>query len=161
MHVGSNAFDAMDNGSWFVTSRNGVRGDAGSIQVFKRGDGEYRHWWDVPTLESLTRPLTFLKSSPPQLAVACMDFTFTSRVPRASAQFVERRRWVPGIGLLPNGLRSRTDFPVLVSEPSSFDGKNFVTLVTLEMRGHFKTASICYAYRFVIRARRILACFAV
>jgi hypothetical protein len=127
MHVGSNAFDAMDNGSWFVTSRNGVRGDAGSIQVFKRvmentvTGGMSPHW--SPSLG-----LTFLKALP---SGGCM-YGFTYVFPRASAQFVERDAGYP-VSLLP-WAQSRTDYGP--GKRTLLDGKNFVALVTLEMHGH-------------------------
>ena len=108
------SISAMDNGAWFVTSRNGLRGDAGTIQVFKKDDGGvFRHWWDVPKLEVPHSALTFLKSSPPQLAVACMDFSlYVFDVQERRLSSWSEDAGYPVSESLPNELRSRTDFPV-------------------------------------------------
>jgi hypothetical protein len=108
------SISAMDDGTWFVTSRNGLRGDAGTIQVFKKDNGGvFRHWWDVPTLEVPHSALTFLKSSPPQLAVACMDFAlYVFDVKERRLSSWSEDAGYPVSESLPNELRSRTDFPV-------------------------------------------------
>jgi U3 small nucleolar RNA-associated protein 4 len=108
------SISAIDDGTCFVTSRNGLRGDAGTIQVFKKdAGGVFRHWWDVPTLEVPHSALSFLKSSPPQLAVACMDFAlYVFDVQERRLSSWSEDAGYPLSKSLPTELSNRTDYPV-------------------------------------------------
>jgi U3 small nucleolar RNA-associated protein 4 len=108
------AISAMDDGSWFVTSSNGLCGGTGTIQVFRKDEGGvFRHWWDVPALEVPHSALTFLKSSPPQLAVACMDFAlYVFDIQERRLSSWSEDAGYPVSKSLPAELRNRTDYPV-------------------------------------------------
>jgi hypothetical protein len=98
----------------FVASSNGLRGGTHAMQVFRKDEGGvFRHGLNDPALEFPHSALTFLKSSPPHLTVACMNFAlyvFDLQEHRLSSRSEDAG--YPVSTSLPAELKHRTDHPV-------------------------------------------------
>ena len=107
------------NGAWLAAERSGV--ESGTVQVYSIVEGDCKHWWSLPALESPITASRFVGGEKPSLVVSCANcavYVFEIEDRRLSSW--SEKLGIPMRDSLPKELSHRLDFPVrIASNPAT------------------------------------------